>query len=231
MGGQSRNLAQILADLAVELQDRTDAESTLRSVVDAAVMIVPGARWAGISLIEGHQIAARVPSDPLVVELDELQSAIEEGPCVSALREHRTVYIEDMATEHRWRRFTEAAAARGVGSLLSFQLFVHSRNLGALNLYGTEPRAFDEESTFVGELLAQHASVAIIGAASVAQFREGIASRDVIGQAKGLLMHREQLTDFEAFALMVKTSQESNIKLLELARWLVEQHVAGLCRT
>ncbi|WP_193048456.1 GAF and ANTAR domain-containing protein [Mycolicibacterium baixiangningiae] len=231
MTGLSRvDLAQVLGDLAVEMQDQTDAESTLHSIVDGAIAIVPGAQWAGISLIEGRRVKARVPSDPLVVELDELQSSLDEGPCVSALREHRTVHIEDMALESRWPRFSKTAAARGIGSLLSFQLFVHSENLGALNLYGSQPGVFDEESLFVGELLAQHASVALIGAAAESQFRDALSSRDAIGQAKGLLMHRENLTDVEAFALMVQTSQRSNIKLVELARWLIDQHAARLNR-
>lgn len=150
---------------------------------------------------------------------------------MSALREHRTVHIEDMAAESRWPRFTKIATARGIGSLLSFQLFVHSENLGALNLYADQPGIFDEDAIFVGELLAQHASVALIGAATEGQFRDALSSRDVIGQAKGLLMHRENLTDVQAFALMVKASQRSNVKLVEIARWLVDRHVAGLNRT
>ncbi|HYJ56211.1 MAG TPA: hypothetical protein VEX40_12005, partial [Mycobacterium sp.] len=53
--------------------------------------------------------------------------------------------------------------------LLSFQLFVTSKNLGSLNLYGEEPGLFDKESTLVGELFAQHASVALIGAATTSK--------------------------------------------------------------
>ncbi len=71
MGGNAHaDLAQILANLAVEMQDHTDSESTLRSIVDGAVAIVPGARWAGISLIEGRRVMPRVPSEPLVAVLE-----------------------------------------------------------------------------------------------------------------------------------------------------------------
>lgn len=220
-------LAQILGDLAVEMQDHTDSESTLQSIVDGAVAIVPGTRWAGISLIEGRKVTPRAPSDPLVAELDELQSSLDEGPCVDALRVHHTVHIDDMTTEPRWPRFTAAATERGVRTSLSFQLFVNSKNLGSLNLYGDEPGVFDEESKLIGELFAQHASVALVGAANVTQLRDALSGRDTIGQAKGILMHRENLTGEAAFQLLIKTSQNANIKLVELARWVVEQQVSG----
>ena len=136
------------------------------------------------------------------------------------------ILIVDMAAETRWPRFCTAAVEFGVGSLLSFQLFVRRHNLGALNLYAVEPGVFDQDSIVIGELLAQHASVALIGASAVTQFRSALTSRDVIGQAKGLLMHRENMDSTQAFALMLKTSQNANVKIVELAHWIVEQHNA-----
>jgi transcriptional regulator with GAF, ATPase, and Fis domain len=224
------DLAQVLGDLAVELQHQTDIESTLQAIVDSAIAIVPGACWAGISLIKGREVESRASSDRLVAELDEAQASFDEGPCLSALREHQTVLIEDMAAETRWPRFTRAAAQRGAQSLLAFQLFVRHHNLGALNLYGNQTSTFTEESILVGEALAQHASVAFVGAAAETQFQSALASRDMIGQAKGILMHRENMSSVQAFHLLIKTSQRSNIKLVELARWVVQQHESGLNR-
>jgi GAF domain-containing protein len=231
MSGESLNgLAQVLGNLAVELQSKRDWESTLQTIVEGAVAVVPGARWAGISLIHGRSVEARVPSDPLVAELDTLQSDLDDGPCMDALRTHRTVLIDDMSSESRWPRFTQAAVQRGVKSLLSFQLFVHGKTLGALNVYAGVSGAFSDDSIFIGELLAQHASVAMAGSAAQTQFDSAVTSRDVIGQAKGILMFREKLSGTEAFAQMVKTSQNTNIKIVDIARWIVEDHEAGLPR-
>ncbi|WP_199256192.1 GAF and ANTAR domain-containing protein [Mycolicibacterium mengxianglii] len=230
-GEHPRNvLARRLGDIAVEFQSKRDAESTLQAIVEGAVAVVPGARWAGISLIHGRSVEARVPSDPLVAELDTLQSQFDDGPCLDALRDHHTVLIDDMAAESRWPRFTQAAVARGVGSLLSFQLFVQEENLGALNLYAGVAGAFSDDSVVVGELLAQHASVALAGSAATAQLSSAVASRDIIGQAKGILMYRENLSGTDAFTLMVETSKATNIKVVDIARWLVEEHEAGLHR-
>jgi GAF domain-containing protein len=171
-------------------------------------------------LISKHSVEAQGPIDPLVSKLDELESEQGEGPCLSALREHHTVVIDDMITESRWPRFCALAADLGVRSLMSFELFVTDQNLGALNLYSDQIGAFTDDSRFIGELLAQHASVALIGSAAETQFNDALSSRDAIGQAKGIIMERFNLDEFAAFDLLRRLSQQSNEKLVDLARKL-----------
>ncbi|MGZ5390740.1 MAG: ANTAR domain-containing protein [Mycobacterium sp.] len=70
----------------------------------------------------------------------------------------------------------------------------------------------------------------MVGSNAEAQFRAGLASRDVIGQAKGLLMQRNNVTGVQAFAMLTRASQETNTKLVEVAHWLVDDHELGLAR-
>lgn len=221
-------LVRVFGDLAVTLEEQSDAEATLQAIVHSSVDLVPGARWAGISMIEGRRVLPRVPTDPLVADLDQLQTTLDEGPCLDALREHHTVQIDDMTTDTRWPRFARAATERGVGSSLSFQLFVHSGTLGALNLYGGETNVFGDDSRLMGIVLAQHASVALAGAAAQSQFHLALDTRDVIGQAKGLLMQRNGVTGLQAFKMLARASQDTNRKLVDVARWLVDTHESGL---
>ena len=221
------DLTRVLGTLAFDLQDQANVEDTLEFIVAGAIRLVPGARWAGISMINGHTIEARVPSHPLVKTLDEMQSTFNEGPCVETLREHHTVLIDDVASDRRWPRFTAAAHEAGVGSILSFQLHVRKNNFGALNLYGSEPFIFDVESQFIGRVLAQHASVAMAASTLDSQFHAAIDRRDLIGQAKGLLMERNGVTGLQAFKMLVSASQDNNVKLVDVARWLVETHDAS----
>lgn len=221
------DLRTILGDLAIKLEDQSDAESTLQEIVHSSIDIVPGARWGGISLVEGKRIEPRVPTDQLVAELDKLQTELDQGPCLSALRDQHTVKVDDMTTEDRWPRFALAATDRGVFSSLSFRLFVVGGSLGALNLYGSDANAFDEESVSIGEVVAQHASVALSAVAAEAQFGRALDSRDIIGQAKGLLMQRNNVTGLHAFRMLTKVSQDTNTKIVEIARLLVENHEAG----
>jgi GAF domain-containing protein len=221
-------LVRLFGGLAMDMQEASPGEPTLKVIVDAAVKLIPGVRWAGISTIAGRQVIPMVPTSDVVAELDAVQSAVNDGPCLTALRDHRRVHIEDMTLDERWPRFASEALTRGVHSLLSFQLFVFGENLGALNLYGDQSHSFDDESILIGDVLAQHASVAMASAAAERQFDDAIASRDLIGQAKGILMHRASVDALQAFTMMIHVSQATNTKLVKVAEMVVADHLKTL---
>ncbi|WP_422743234.1 GAF and ANTAR domain-containing protein [Mycobacterium sp. WMMD1722] len=220
----TERLAETLGRLALEMQSQSSTEATLKTIISAAVLLLPEASWAGISLIENQQVKPAIPADPVAEELDRLQTELGEGPMFDALHQHHTVHVGDLGQESRWPMFVSTARERGVRAMLSFRLFTNARSLGALNVYGSEPGVFSDESVTVGELLAQHAAVALAGANAAEQFEVALASRDIIGQAKGILMHRDNLSGMQAFATLTRASQETNIKLVEVARWLVGEH-------
>jgi AmiR/NasT family two-component response regulator len=127
-----------------------------------------------------------------------------------------------MTVETRWLQFTRQAAQLGVLSMLSFQLFVQRDNLGALNLYAEHADAFDDKSEQVGLVFAAHAAVAMSDALQRQQLTTALGTRDLIGQAKGILMERYKLTSDQAFALLARASQESNTKLADVAHTVAE---------
>jgi AmiR/NasT family two-component response regulator len=104
--------------------------------------------------------------------------------------------------------------------MISFRLFVTDNDLGALNLYSSQPHAFDEDAEHVGLLFATHAAVALAAALQQEHLTQAIHGRDLIGQAKGILMERHKLTADQAFTVLVRTSQRSNTKLRDLAEHL-----------
>ncbi|WP_445183492.1 GAF and ANTAR domain-containing protein [Pseudonocardia sp. Cha107L01] len=219
-----RELAQRMSELAGRLQDEDSRDGTLRAIVHSALDLVPGTQWAGISLIQGKRVTAEASSHDLVSELDQLQSDFDEGPCLSAIRQHHTVRIADLAQPGQpWPRFAAAAAESGVRSMMSLRLFVRRETLGALNLYAAQPDAFTPDSEILADLLAQHASVALAGATREHHLNAALVNRDVLGQAKGILMQRDRLTTLQAFQLLVRTSQETNIKVADVARWLITE--------
>ena len=72
-----------------------------------------------------------------------------------------------------------------------------------------------------------HASLILAGTHAVeraelhyTQLQQAIASRDVIGQAKGILMDRRGISADEAFDLLRHTSNDLNVKLADLAATL-----------
>ena len=52
--------------------------------------------------------------------------------------------------------------------------------------------------------------------------QQALLSRDVIGQAKGILMERLKITPEDAFDVLRHASQHLNVKLRELAREITE---------
>jgi GAF domain-containing protein len=223
-GQISKNvLAERLGLVARSLQAESGLEETLSGIVRAAARIVPGVRFAGLSTIERRRrIVTRSATDDVVRAIDRVQLECGEGPCMDAMREQKTVRLSDMAAETRWPVFTRAARDLGIGSMLSLQLYVRDGTLGALNLYAPLPFALDDESEQVGLLLATHAAVAMAGARTEEELDRAVAARDLIGQAKGILMERHKLNAEEAFQMLVHASQQTNRKLAVVARELAE---------
>lgn len=214
-------LAVLLSDLARSLEQEDETDAMLVSMVQGAIALVPGVEAGSISVVtDRRHVSSHAASGDLPARVDELQEAAGEGPCLDAAYEHRTVRVTDMSTEERWPKFAAAASEAGVGSMLSFQLYVEGDDLGALNLYSTKPGSFDDESEHVGLLFASHAAVALAGVQKHQQLAEGMATRDLIGQAKGRLMERYQIDGERAFALLVRVSQTRNLKLRDIAEEL-----------
>ncbi len=220
------DLAVQFSGLARTLQQQDDAQSTLVEIVRAAVQLIPGSEEGSISTVVGRrQVRSEVPSGDLARALDELQEQTGQGPCLDAVYQHDTVLVTDLASERRWPRFAERACAAGAGSMLAFQLYVDGDNLGALNLYARSAGAFDDESEHVGQLFAAHAALAYEGARKQAGLARSVASRQVIGQAQGILMERHKVTADQAFAMLVRVSQYSNTKLRNIAEQLIRSGV------
>lgn len=223
-------LASDFAHVARLLQSHADTDQVLDDVVTAAVRLIPGVDEASISAVTGRQqVSSRHPSSELPRQVDEVQNEVGEGPCLDAIYEQQTVRVPDMAHEERWPRFARRAAELGAGSMLSFQLYVEGDNLGALNLYSRRANGFDDESEQVGLLFASHAAVAFADAQQIDQLRRSRDTRDLIGQAKGMLMERYDIDADQAFRLLTRISQTSNEKLRDVAEELVTtREIRGL---
>src|SRR3954462_4875584 len=108
----------------------------------------------------------------------------------------------------------------GVRSMLCLQLFVHRDTLGALDLLAHATSAFTDESEHVGLLLASHAAIAAADAQHLENVTSALVNRDVIAQAKGILMERFKITSDQAFAVLAKVSQDTNRKVAAVAEEL-----------
>jgi len=209
----------------------------LERVVDVGNRVIRGADLASVTLRRGEREGYSTPaySDPLAVKLDELQYEYEEGPCVRALEAGGlgVARSDDLAHDETWTRFGPAAAELGACSVFAVGLFPvgETRALrGALNFYAYAPGRFDAADREAAVLLAAHVSTAlayvtVTEAAELreTQFRSALDSRDVIGQAKGILMERRGLPPDQAFDVLRRASQDLNVKLRDVAATLAER--------
>src|SRR5215203_7513975 len=215
-------LAEKLAELARSMQEEKGLEDTLTAIVHAAAETVPGADEASITAVTGRrEVRTVAASGALAPAVDQAQYDSGQGPCLSSLYEHQTLRLSDMRDCQRWPDFAARASKLGVGSMLAVQLYVDGDNLGALNLHSRQPDAFNDESEQVALMFAAHAAVAFAGAQAQEHMQRAVNSRDLIGQAKGILIERYKISGQEAFRLLVVASQTTNIKLYDVAEYLI----------
>ncbi|MFD9739660.1 ANTAR domain-containing protein [Umezawaea sp. NPDC059074] len=219
------------------LLNTTTVGAALQSVIDATMVAVPAATMASVTLRTAKgEVFTPVQTDAQATELDLVQYRSGRGPCLDAADPRGPAYAEspDLTGERRWPRFSAAAVAAGYRAVHSIELLPGAgsdRLTGGLNIYFRDPLELGDTDRRTVLLLATHASLALAHARSTEladlhdlELRAAIDSRDVIGQAKGILMHRQGISADKAFDLLRGTSQELNVKLVELARNLVARH-------
>ena len=201
--------------------DEADRESTLLAIVESATATITAAQAAGINLLDKNKFVPQAVHGDAPPVLDRVQQRTGRGPCIDASREQCTVEVIDMRAENRWPQFTHCAVELGVLSMLCLPLWIDDRTLGSLSLYARCPAAFDDTARKLAQLFTTHAALAIGEAQRTARLRQAMTNRDVIGQAKGILMERHQISADDAHDLLVRGSKHTNRKVVDLAHELV----------
>ncbi|OBA76138.1 response regulator receiver protein [Mycobacterium sp. 1554424.7] len=214
-------LTELMASL-----DRHGTETTagLRELVENGVRHVPGCQYSGITLAErGNAVTSVVATHRYAAVLDTIQNRCQEGPCLAAAWRHHMMYVDDLNVDQRWPRYQrDALEATPIRSMASYELYDDDRSMAALNFYADHPHAFTDESLEIGGIFATHVALAWSMMRRQDQFRSALASRDAIGQAKGVIMERFNLDAVEAFELLTRLSQRSNTKLVDIAEGLID---------
>ncbi len=215
-GGQVDLPAGVVAEAVRAAVTRRTPADALQLVIDMAVRNGPCDSASLTTLGRERSISTIAHSDDRVLAADQLQYDLSEGPCLDAVWTDGIYVIEDLAADGRWPRWTVRAADLGIRSSLSVHLFTDVR-LGSLNLYSTTPRSYLHSDIDNARVIAAHASVVLAYNRTSQNLWEAIDSRNLIGQAQGMLMERFRLTPATAFGVLRRYSQHHNIKLVQLA--------------
>ncbi len=219
--GDEADWALVMAEVARSVQaGHPDPEEAAATLTTGAIQLIPGVDFACVTVAHRDgTISTLGATDPTAAAINSVQQQAGEGPCLTALWESPLVEVPDISEADRWPMYAQAAETLGIRSMVAVRLYLEQQALGAMSLYSRTARVFTDEIVTAARVYAAHAAVAIDGATERRQLHTAIDSRDLIGQAKGILMERYQLTGAQAFSMLVKTSQNRNIPL----RALVEQ--------
>jgi GAF domain-containing protein len=219
------NAVRILSRLV--LAEET-LEATLTRVASLACRTLDGCDLASLTMINDGRPSTPVQTDSAASDLDAAQYRSERGPCLEAYSVRQVVRGTIPASADRWPEFTSAATKAGIRSVMAVPLVAGERPLGALNLYSKSIDCYDENDEETAALFSEQAAVACANAevywrtySLTEHLREALESRDVIGQAKGILMARRNCTPEVAFEALRQVSQHRNIKLRQVAEQVV----------
>lgn len=216
-------LADRMAALARQLAVPLSVDEVLAGVTLTVLDVIPGAAVAGFLLFtKAGKFETKAATADLMYEIDRLQIENGEGPCIEAAVDELIVRTDDFQREQRWPHYSAEVLNLGVRSALSFKLYTSQRNAGALNIFSFEPEAFGPEDEGVGQVLAAHAAAAILASRQGEQLQSALSSRDLIGQAKGIIMERYNVDAVRAFELLRELSQTENVKLVDVAKRVID---------
>lgn len=210
------------AQLSRELMREGDEQPTLQAVVDRAVEMIPAADSCSVTLRRRrNRLETLASSSPLALECDQLQYALNEGPCVDAVWQDDSYLVEDVVGESRWPRWAARVAESGVGAILAIRLSNEDETIGALNMYSVQRNGFSPDDVDLALIFSTHAANALNAARMVTGLRTAMHSRHLIGVAQGILMARFDLDLDRSFKLLQRYSSQTNTKLRQVAEYVV----------
>ena len=218
---RSRLLIAELGVVATVLGDCRTTEEMFPVILDAGLRLVPGVRHVGLVLRSASgaaELAAWSSETTRRAETAQLHAGA--GPLVDALNNATPVRLRGVVDSgySGGKESVEDGPATGIAVPL-----VHGpRRLGVLTVYTDDGGAFDEDGELVAATLGSHVAVALARTAEISELRAGMQSRQVIGGAIGVLAERHHVTPEAAFALLVRRSQDTNVKVREIAQVVLE---------
>jgi len=179
-------------------------------------------------VIEDDVIISVANTDEIVADLEAVQHAHFAGPCIDSITQRRIVYAEEIAVEQSWSAVAAEFVSAEVRGALCLPL-VSTTSAASLNLYSRFPAAYSALDRARAVILASLAGVALSAARShetdiqvSEDLHRALTTREVIGQAQGILMERERVSAHEAFDILRRASQHLNRKLRDIAQELVD---------
>ena len=191
--------------------------------VELAVELLGGCDHASVTMLTPHFVETVAASDAVVRRGDDWQYELSEGPCLDTVRNQATVVSQDLGQDGRWRSWCPRAVDElGVHAMMSVLLSVSTGVVGSLNLYADRVQVWDDEQQTFARTLADQLAVAVAEARLLDERERALLRRTGIGQAQGIVMERFGLRADQAFDLLQRLSESTQVELVHLAEHIVD---------
>ena len=220
-GGDAFALVRVIGKSVHALHRQSTPEEMLRHAADLAAAHVPGVAAAAVSVLDAEQDHDTLATGALAAAAEKAQRAAGHGPAWEACKRKTLIHVPDLAAERRWAAFVDEARGLGITSVIACDLGRYRGGRAVLSMYGTAPAGFRPAAVARADLLAAYAVLALNQSASTEALHAAVRSRQVIGEATGILMERHRVDATTAFGMIVTASQHANVKVRLLAEQVV----------
>ncbi|WDF33073.1 GAF and ANTAR domain-containing protein [Arthrobacter agilis] len=218
----------LLQNMVLDSADVGKFLSGLSSLAARALSTPEREVLCGMTLLLPKKNGTVASSSDVVRQLDELQYAYGDGPCLTAARTQTPMCVDDSSSDHRWSDYFAAISAHGVQSILAIPIPLDGQAACALNLYATAPRSFGSDSIKLAHQFAREASQSLRLAVRIAHLTEtgqnlttAMHSRTTIDLAAGIIMAQNKCSQEQAMMILKAASSGRNTKLRDVATAIV----------
>jgi ANTAR domain/GAF domain len=203
---EDSGLVTALVTLAGLPDDAVHVDRLLVTIARLTADVVEPVSYASVSAVRDGAPTTVAASSQIAIDVDNAQYADGAGPCLDALFTEKPVST-DIGAVMAWPGFRDTAWQLGLRASLSIPVFAASgRSIAALNLYAHDPEPmtaliarvwaqYQDRSTVDSELppLDSGGEELLAGIAAAFQVQE------IIQQARGMIMSRDQVTAEAAY--------------------------------
>jgi GAF domain-containing protein len=205
-------------------------ETVYDALCQSTVEFVDGCDHASLMLRRRGRVETVGASDDLARQIDQLERALGQGPCLDAIDESEPDQhlCPDLTSGSNWPELASLVLEKTpVKGMAGFRIRQDGQKVGALNVFSDTAGALTQHSLDQAIMLTAFASVTLAAlerGEEATTLRRGLESNREIGKAIGLLMAMHDIDDDQAFQMLSTVSQEMNIKLAQVASQVIDHH-------
>ncbi|MDQ0734749.1 GAF and ANTAR domain-containing protein [Arthrobacter agilis] len=180
--------------------------------------------FCSVTLLRPKSKSIIASSSDQAKNLDEVQLAYDDGPCLRAAREGQIYVVKDFTTDDRFGAYSAAMLSHGIRSALGVPIALDGHAAAGLNLYATAPDSFDPDVMTAADTLGREASQLLRMAVHIAHLTatnhhltQALSSRTTIDVAAGIIMAQNRCSHDDAMTILKAASSGRNMKLHDVA--------------